>query len=141
GDPVGSRQSRMQRHATAIGMADQVDVLLPPVDEREAPRGLVREPKGVVAAPRSSAGAALVLRGEQMLLSTQRIAEVAPLAGAGTRAMQRDHSFAARWPHCVIVWTPITVPSRHCVAGRPNGDSTRRALRTARFRSGRRPCL
>ena len=54
-------------------------------------RRLVREGERMLAAPGARAVAAVMLGSDELVARVERFAELAPLPGAGPRAMQCDH--------------------------------------------------
>ena len=82
GDTLRPRERDVQRDPAAIGMADEVHLVIHPVDERDGSRRLIRQREGVFAGPRSDAVAAKMLRSDQLVFRAERFAEPAPLCGS-----------------------------------------------------------
>src|SRR5258706_15550405 len=81
-------------------MRDGVPRSIEANNQAEGSCRLVRQSEGVFAGPGSNALAAIVLRGNQLVIAAKLLTESAPLARAGARAMERDHQSTAAWLRC-----------------------------------------
>ena len=72
-------------------MADEVNLALARIYERNCPGRIIGKSKGVFASPRSVAPTTVVLGGQQLTVVAERLRYSVPVAGTGTRTMQSDH--------------------------------------------------
>jgi hypothetical protein len=97
----------MERNTTSIRMADEMHLLFGLVYQRDRPRRLIGNRKGVLATPWSAGVAAIVFRGQQLILTAKRFAEGTPLAAARARAMQSYDCpplHCRAWKHTDVIW-------------------------------------
>ena len=100
GDLAGAGNSCVEDDAPSVGVADKMKLLPALLDKCNRSGNLVGKRECVLSGPRPGALTPEVLWGQQLVAAKCR-REVAPLAGAGSRAMQRYDPRAAtqkRWP-------------------------------------------
>src|SRR5215467_3121631 len=101
GDLVGAGNSCVEGDGPSVGVADKVKLLLAFVDKCNRSGSLVGKRECVLSGPRPSALTPEVLGGHQLVAAAKRRSKMTPLAGAGSRAMQRYDPRAARRPRRV----------------------------------------
>ena len=96
-DAIRPRERGMQRDAATVGVADQMDLTVGAVDQRNGARSLIGEREGMLAGPGAGAVAAIVLGRDQVVTPAQRLGEPAPLCRHPRRSSAaRSQARAAR---------------------------------------------
>src|SRR5262245_17149685 len=98
GDALRSSKRDVQRDGTAVGVADQMNLALALINERDRLFSFIGKRKGMLTRPLPPVLAAIVLGRQQLIAAAEGLGEVAPLASTSTGAMQGDYAPAAHGP-------------------------------------------
>src|SRR6185369_14239369 len=99
-DPFWPRHGNMKRNTAAIGMTDEMDLVIALIDEGDRSRRLIRKRESVLSAPCSAALTPVVLGHQHLVGGAECLGEAIPLAGARARAMQSYDLFASHYGAC-----------------------------------------